>query len=182
MPDYIRSHCPGGTFFFALVTYNRRTIFESPLARRLLRQAWILEMLVRPFIIEAICLLPEHIHCMLRLPEGDGNYSLRLGAIKARFTQVYLKYIGHVDSRNESRIQKGERTVWQRRFWEHTIRDDDDFRRHVEYIHYNPVKHGLVTRVVDWPWSSFHRHVRQGIYSSDWGGDVRLDDGMPFGE
>jgi putative transposase len=122
-----------------------------------------------PFQIDAVCLLPEHIHCIWTLPEGDVDYSMRWKEIKRTFTQAYLDQIGPGGPRNASRQKQGEAAVWQRRFWEHTLRDEEDFNRHVDYIHYNPVKHGLVNRVADWPWSSFHRYVEMGYYERDWG-------------
>ena len=182
MAHYIRATCPGGTFFFTLVTYDRIPIFEEALSRRLLRKAWIAEMRIRPFFQEAICLLPEHLHFVLRLPEGDSDFSTRISGIKARFTRAYLGS-GHGEL-GEKRVRrdKGERAVWQRRYWEHMIRDDEDYRRHVDYVHYNPVKHGLVRNVRDWPWSSFHRYVKNGVYSSDWGSDSLEIGNQSFGE
>ena len=108
-----------------------------------------------PFSTDAICLLPDHIHCVWTLPEADQNYSTRWKEIKRRFTNGYLDEIGPVEIRNQSREKRGEASIWQRRFWEHTIRDQEDLDRHINYIHYNPVKHGLVQRVRDWQWSSF---------------------------
>ena len=168
MPNYKRAYCPGGTFFFTLVTYERRPFLTDPISLRLLRQAWREETRSRSFDLEAICLMPDHLHFIMRLPEDDSNYSIRISAIKARFTKSILKSNNNDTKCCALKRGKGERTVWQHRFWEHMIRDEDDFRCHVEYIHYNPVKHGLVSNVKDWPWSSFHRYVRDGIYSSDW--------------
>jgi putative transposase len=128
-----------------------------------------------PFGIDAVCLLPEHIHCIWTLPEGDANYSLRWKEIKRLFTKGYLEQIGSGEFRNESRLSRGEAAVWQRRFWEHTIQDEGDLNRHRDYIHYNPVKHGLVHSVVEWPWSSFHKYVRLGYYDTGWGETVGED-------
>jgi len=169
MSNYIRAIWPGGSFFFTLVTYNRQPIFKDIHSRRLLRKAWLLSMRKKPFYLEAICLLPEHIHFIMRLPENEIDYSTRIASIKGRFTKIFLSEIKTADFGTRRR-GKGERTVWQHRFWEHMIKDENDFIRHVEYIHYNPVKHGHVQRVRDWPWSSFHRYVRQGVYPFDWGG------------
>ncbi len=174
MPNYIRAHCPGGTFFFTVVPYNRNSFLKPLQSRRILGHAWIAEMRSRPFTLEAICLLRDHLHFIMSLPEGDDDYSLRKSAIKTRFTKMFLK----ANISNEYGVRyrrKGERSVWQMRFWEHMIRDDEDFWHHVDYIHYNPVKHDLVTRVRDWPWPSFHQYVRMSIYTSDWAEDLSSD-------
>ena len=120
----------------------------------------------------AVCLLPEHLHCIWSLPEGDADYSKGWKEIKRKFTRGYLLEVGPGGERNASRVRRGEAAVWQRRFWEHTMRDEGDLNRHLDYIHYNPVKHGLVKNVSDWPWSSFHRYVREGCYAEDWGETV----------
>ncbi len=135
-----------------------------------------------PFETVAISLLPEHLHCVWTLPEYDQNYSIRWKEIKRLFTKGYLEEIGPGEDRNASRQKRGEAAIWQRRFWEHTIRDQEDFNRQIEYIHYNPVKHGLVTRVVDWPWSSFHRFAKMGLYSPEWGPDEEKILKTVFGE
>jgi putative transposase len=122
-----------------------------------------------PFFVDAACLLPEHLHCIWTLPEEDADYSLRWREIKRLFSHEYVRQIGEGGFRNESRQKRREVAVWQRRFWEHTLRDGQDFNRHVDYIHFNPVKHGLVKRAADWPWSSFHRYVKMGFYDPGWG-------------
>ena len=109
-----------------------------------------------PFSNNAICLLPNHLHFIWTLPEGDSNYPVRWASIKALFSKYYLQHGGKDGNRNDSRKHKGEAAIWQRRYWEHFIRDDEDFRKHFDYIHYNPVKHGLVKNVSQWKWSSFH--------------------------
>jgi putative transposase len=125
-----------------------------------------------PFETIAVCLLPEHLHCIWRLPEGDANYAMRWREIKSRFTRRYLEEVGPGGERNDSRQKRKEAAIWQRRFWEHTIESEDDLEEHMDYIHYNPVKHGLVERATDWPYSSFLRYVKVGIYDEDWqGGD-----------
>jgi putative transposase len=182
MPNYKRVYIPGGTFFFTVVTYDRRPILTDPISRRLLRQSWLLEKRCRPFDLEAICLMPDYIHFIFRLPEQDSDYSTRISGMKARFTKSFLENKNGYNGMYITKLGKGERTVWQHRFWEHMIRDEDDFRRHVDYIHYNPVKHGLVSNVKDWPWSSFHRYVRDGIYTSDWGSDFIAKDDCSLGE
>jgi putative transposase len=121
----------------------------------------------RPFTIEAIVILPDHLHCIWTLPSGDADFSSRWHDIKARFAAQ----ISRGERLSARRLRKGERGIWQRRFWEHVIRDECDYERHVDYIHYNPVKHGQVTRVADWPYSSFHRYVERGIYNPEWAAD-----------
>ncbi len=112
--------------------------------------------------------LPDHIHAVWTLPPGDADFSLRWRLIKIDFA----KAVPNIERRSAVRMARGERGIWQRRFWEHLIRDDGDFRRHVEYCYINPVKHGLVARVGDWPYSSFHRDVRAELFPEDWAGDV----------
>jgi putative transposase len=172
MPEYRRTWSPGGTFFFTLVTYNRRPIFQDEGARKILREAFAFgAQKVGPFQIDAMCLLPEHLHCTWTLPEKDGDYSTRWKVIKSYFSHRYIRGGGIPGSLTTSKFQKGEVGVWQRRFWEHEIRDMEDYRRHLDYIHYNPVKHGLVDTVRAWPWSTFHRYVREGYYDLDWGSE-----------
>jgi len=183
MPEYRRTFTPGGTFFFTVVSYHRLPIFTSERAREILRAAWRDVQTRYPFTIEAVCLLPEHIHCIWTLPEGDGNTSVRWKEIKHLFTRQYLNEIGPASERSASRLNRGEAAVWQRRFWEHDIRDETDFNRHMDYLHYNPVKHRLVNALGDWPWSSFHRYVRLGYYPADWGADREPDiSSFAFGE
>ena len=172
MPQYRRSRLEGGTYFFTVVTYNRLPILTGDEARGLLHSAWIEACRRSPFETVAVCLLPEHIHCIWSLPEGDADYARRWSEIKRFFTKGYLLHLGSGEARNESRLKRREAAVWQRRFWEHTIRDEEDLNRHLDYIHYNPVKHGLVKSVAEWPWSSFHRYVRMGYYEEGWGEGV----------
>jgi len=183
MPEYRRSLIEGGTYFFTVVTYNRRPILISTEARNLLRSAWMDVRKRFPFTTDAVCLLSEHIHCIWTLPDGDLNYSVRWKEIKRLFTKSYLERIGPGETRSESRVKRGEATIWQRRFWEHTIRDQTDLNHHLDYIHYNPVTHGLVQTVSDWPWSSFHRYVKMGYYETNWGETVGQEvKGMVCGE
>jgi len=169
MTDYRRWYAPGGTFFFTVVTYRRRPFLTDPLARRCLRHAFQVVRSKRPFEIVAIVLLPDHLHALWTLPRGDADYSVRWRRIKEEFTQRYLSEGGLELERTASRRQRNERSVWQRRFWEHAIRDEADLERRFDYIHYNPVKHGLATCPRDWPFSSFHRCVREHHYPADWG-------------
>jgi putative transposase len=118
-------------------------------------------------VMEAVVILPEHLHCIWQLPPGDDNYCTRWRLIKSYFSRRQEPG----ERRSESRLRQGERGIWQRRYWEHRIRDEQDYARHVDYIHYNPVKHGLVARVQDWPYSTFYRWVERGVYTETWGGD-----------
>jgi len=129
-----------------------------------------------PFVIDAIVVLPDHLHAVWTLPPGDADFSLRWRMIKSRFAQALPKQ----ERLSDVRKARGERGIWQRRFWEHLIRDEADYARHVEYCYINPVKHGLVARVRDWPHSSFHRDVRAGFFPADWAGEV--EQGREFGE
>ena len=135
----------------------------------LLREAFRKVMEQHPFQIDAAVILPDHLHCLWTLPPGDADFSTRWRLIKSYFSRhCGESCAGPVSA---SRQRKQEKAVWQRRFWEHQIRDEVDFARHLEYIHYNPVKHGLVESPLDWEYSSFHRYVRQGIYNSEWGAE-----------
>lgn len=167
MPEYRRARAAGGTFFFTVVTYRRQPLLTAAPVRMALREAIIEVRRQWPFDVEAWVLLPDHLHCVWRLPADDGNYSARWAAIK-RFVTQRVPHPGLSGTR--SRLARQEGSLWQRRFWEHQIRDEDDLRRHVDYIYWNPVKHGLVRRVTDWPYSTFHRDIRLGRYPADWGG------------
>jgi putative transposase len=163
MPDYIRTHIPGASYFFtvALLERHRHLLTENISA---LRAAFRSVRQTRPFRIDAIVVLPDHLHCIWTLPTGDADFSTRWRLIKGRFAQA----IPPEEPCSPRRVRKGERGIWQRRFWEHVIRDEEDFAAHADYIHYNPVRHGWVERVADWPYSSFHRYVRAGIYPRHW--------------
>ena len=166
MVAYRRNFVPGGTFFFTVTIADRRSSVLIDCVDAL-RMAFRVTRKERPFSIDAIVILPDHLHATLTLPPDDSDFSGRWRRIKSLFThQVIARGI------STSRNDKGEYRLWQRRFWEHTIRNEADFERHADYIHYNPVKHGLVSQVVDWRYSSFHRYVRQGILPMDWGGKL----------
>ena len=164
MTDYRRAQFEGGYYFFTVVTYERRPFLIDDLARKCLRCAWRQTRQERPFEVVALCLLPDHLHSIWRLPEADRDFSGRWSRIKAGFTRLYLAEGGQELAQTQSRLTRRERGVWQRRFWEHQIRDESDLQRHVDYIHYNPVKHGLVEAVEDWPWSTYHRYARENDY------------------
>ncbi|HEB94726.1 MAG TPA: transposase [Gammaproteobacteria bacterium] len=181
MPNYRRSAVPGARYFFTLVTYRRQPILVNPESRTILRQVIEDVRQQHPFTIDAWVLLPDHMHCLWTLPDQDADYSRRWGMIKAGFTKQVKPLFQRGARLNQSRQRHREGTIWQRRFWEHQIRDEVDFQRHMDYIHFNPVKHGLVTEIIAWPYSTFHRYVRTGVYSKDWGGDFNAPD-TGFGE
>jgi len=169
MPKYRRAHIPGGTFFFTLKTERNATIFRDQLAVRILgdpiretKQFW-------PFEMNAIVLLHDHLHTIWSLPAGDADFSKRWAWLKKEFTRRYLAAGGVEQRTSASRKKNRRRGVWQQRFWEHAIEGEDDFEAHFDYIHFNPVKHGYVSRPVDWPYSSFHRWVKKGVYEPNWG-------------
>jgi putative transposase len=174
MPNYRRAFVSGGTFFFTVATHQRRAFLTTPLARSCLRNSFRLVRERLPLAIEAIVLLPDHLHCVWSLPPGDSDYPDRWRQIKSLFTREYLSRGGSEAGTSLSRALHGERGIWQRRYYEHTVRDELDLKRCVDYLHLNPVKHRLVERVSNWPWSSFHRYVRLGEYSADWGGSSEL--------
>lgn len=168
MRQYRRNRT-GQIFFFTLVTYRRRRILTTEIGRLALRKAIHEVKQGHPFKTIAIALLPDHIHAVWQLPAKDNDYSRRWRLIKSRFTRMWLEQNGNSLEPTPSRQRRGEQAIWQRRFYEHTCRDEADVTRCIEYTHINPVKHQLVNRVVDWPWSSFHRYVSQGYYPVDWG-------------
>ncbi|MEH2412989.1 REP-associated tyrosine transposase [Nostoc sp.] len=169
MTNYRKSRIEGGTYFFTQVTHQRQPWLCTDVARPLLRSAFLKVREKYPFAIDAIVLLPDHIHCIWTLPPNDSDYATRWRLIKSDVTKQGASKLQLLANRSESRQKRRESNLWQRRFWEHWIRDDADFARHCDYIHYNPVQHGLCQRAMDWKYSSFHRYVAQGIYSVDWG-------------
>ena len=163
MTDYRRNRVPGGTYFFTVNLLDRRSglLVEHI---DLLREAVRAVKRRRPFHIDAWVVLPEHLHAVWTLPEGDADYSGRWRSIKIAFA----KGLPNTERRSAVRLAKGERGIWQRRFWERTIRDDADYAAHIDYVHVNPLKHALVERVAEWPYSTFHRAVARGVYDADW--------------
>ena len=176
MTGYRRNFVAGGGFFFTVNLAERRLrLLTDRIAA--LRAAFRDVLRRHPFEIAAIVVLPDHLHAVWRLPPDDADFAVRWRLIKSAFSRSLPS--GELIS--DGRAAKGERGIWQRRYWEHTIRDERDIARHIDYIHINPVKHGYVSRVVDWPYSSFHRMVRRGVYPPDWAGDVSGEEGE-FGE
>ena len=169
MPNFRRYYVPGGTYFFTVVAHERRPILDSDVARSDLRAAIRAVRSKHPFTMTAVVLLPDHLHAVWTLPAGDADYSGRWAKIKEKFTRVHLRRGGAEGGVSRSRRGRRGRGVWQERFWEHTVRDEDDLKRCVDYLHSNPVKHGLVSRARDYPWSSFHRFVEAGEYEPGWG-------------
>ena len=151
--QYRRAFVPGATHFFTVVTARRRPLFGDAAACDLRRRAFRQVAQQRPFTVNTMVVLPDHLHCLWTLPPDDVDYPARWRLIKTWVTQRH----------------GADRPLWQPRYWEHLIRDDTDYRQHVEYIHYNPVKHGYVSRPLQWPYSSFRRYVKAGLYPEDWG-------------
>ncbi|OWW18994.1 REP-associated tyrosine transposase [Noviherbaspirillum denitrificans] len=176
MPTYRRNIIPGATYFFTVTLLDRSSALLTTHVETL-RAAFRYTQQRHPFEVDAIVVLPEHLHAIWTLPPGDADYATRWRLIKGHFS----RNIPAGETRSPSRSGKGERGLWQRRYWEHTIRDDEDFERHVDYIHFNPVKHGLVRMARDWGYSSFHRYVKKGLLPVDWGGCVDAVEGR-FGE
>ena len=177
MTNYRRNFVSGGSYFFTVNLANRRLRLLTDHID-ILKAAFRDTRARHPFTIDAVVVLPDHLHAMWTLPDGDRDFDTRWRLIKSSFSRALPKD----EDISASRLNKGERGIWQRRYWEHTLRDEGDLGRHFDYIHFNPVKHGYVNRVQDWPYSSFHRMVRLGIYPSDWVGRGVIDDKPEFGE
>jgi len=172
MSQYRRNYVEGGSYFFTVVIYMRQPLLDEmtiPILSKGLKEC----ISTRTFTVEAMVILPDHIHCIWQLPPTDDDYSSRWKFIKAFFTREYTRRVGKAVAKPTISMQKkSEKAIWQRRFWEHTIRDERDYRFHCDYIHYNPVKHGLVKSPRDWPHSRFHEFVEKGLYPESWGGPV----------
>jgi putative transposase len=175
MPDYRRTKAKGNTFFFTVVLADRSNALLVDEVNRL-RASYRLVQSRRSFETVAICILPDHLRAIWTLLEDDNDFSTRWALIKSGFSRGL-----DARPRSPSKIVKREKGIWQRRYWEHAIRDENDLARHIDYIHFNPVRHGHVSRVADWPHSSFHRYVEQGLLEVDWGGDMEEITGS-FGE
>ncbi|ARU89794.1 transposase [Pseudomonas sp. M30-35] len=163
MPNYRRARAQGATYFFTVNLRDRKSDL-------LIREIDLLRTTVRatkarhPFHIDAWVVLPEHMHCMWTLPTNDNEFALRWKVIKHAFSKRLLV----TEPRTVIQLHRRERGIWQRRYWEHLICDEQDYQLHFDYIHYNPLKHNHVRKLVDWPYSSFHRAVAMGIYPEDW--------------
>jgi len=170
MPDYRRFRIPGGCYFFTVNLLDRKS---SLLAERvdLLRKSVRIVKQRYPFHIDAWVVLPEHMHCIWTLPPNDDNFSGRWREIKKAFSRA----LPNNETRSTVRVRRNERGIWQRRFWEHAIRDERDYAAHMDYVHFNPVKHGWVKQASDWPYSSFHQWVRKKVYPQDWAGEGDME-------
>jgi len=170
MSRYRRADIPGATYFFTVLTYRRRLILCDAPVRAALRDAVKKVQSRHPFTIDAWVSLPDHLHTIWTLPAGDANYAMRWSLIKRRVSLACAEHYHRTNWMTASKIKHRESTFWQRRYWGHCITTESDYSRHRDYIAINPVKHGLVTQVRDWPYSTFHRDVERGIYPLDWGG------------
>lgn len=169
MPNYLRYRIEGGRYFFTVNLLERdKSLLVDHIG--LLRESVRVCKEKYPFHIDGWVVLPEHMHTIWTLPEGDDDFSGRWKMIKTYFS----KRLPKDERRSKVRIERGERGIWQRRFWEHAIRDERDYENHMDYLHFNPVKHGWVKRVIDWPYSSFHHHVKDGLYPADWSKEVEM--------
>lgn len=167
MSNYRRARIPGGTYFFTVVTHKRIGYFEDPDNVTRLRDAFRFVLRSRPFRIDAAVVLPDHLHMIWTLPDDDADYGTRWRLIKSRFSPLRSR----AAETSASLRRRSERPIWQRRFWEHTIKSEDELNRHMDYIHFNPVKHHLVERPSLWPFSSLQRAISTGIYPQGWGED-----------
>lgn len=168
--QYRRAWIEGGSFFFTVVTAERRPLFVSTKAVDALRMVFRVVRTRHPFDIDAMVVLPDHLHCIWSLPEGDADFATRWRLIKTWFTKHYDPALRIV--LNRARSEHAQQPLWQHRYWEHALRDEADKARHMDYIHFNPVKHGLVESAGEWPYSSFRRCVASGLYPPDWGQSV----------
>jgi putative transposase len=174
MPNYLRTRS-GSVYFFTVVAFDRRPILCHPTIRTTLRRAIEDVRKTRPFSVDGWVLMPDHLHCIWTLPPADADFSTRWSLIKRSVAHFSADIALDPSPRNPSHRKRRESTIWQRRFWEHLIRDDVDLARHLDYIHYNPVKHGHVARPIDWPYSTIHRYVSRGVYPVDWCGGTHKD-------
>lgn len=168
--QYRRADIKGASYFFTVNLANRKS---SALMDNInaLRESIRTVKIRHPFKIDAMVIMPDHLHAIFTLPEGDNDYAKRWSLIKSGFSRQIPK----IENISPSRASKGERGIWQRRYWEHCIRDDNDYEAHVNYIHYNPVKHGYVQHAVDWPYSSIHQYIKNGYINREWAGDKKID-------
>jgi putative transposase len=166
---YRRVFVPGASYFFTLITHERAQLFSDAANVDRWRRAVAKVRRTRPFVVEAEVVMLDHLHTLWTLPQADADYATRLRLIKTAFTKDMA--FGDGVTASESRASKGERDVWQRRYWEHVIRDERDFQAHLDYIHINPVKHGVVARPGDWPHSTFRLWLERGVYDHCWGTD-----------
>ena len=179
MATYRRLKTAGGCYFFTVVTYKRNPILTHPDVRNALRKAIIDVRQSMPFVIDAWVLLPDHLHCVWTLPQGDDDYSARWSRVKRQVSRE-CRYLLGEQQLSDSQKTRREIQFWQRRFWEHQIRDEADFEHHLNYIHFNPVKHGYCQVASQWQWSTLHRFIQQGVLSADWGHNLVLPDDIGY--
>jgi len=182
MSCYRRAAVAGGTFFFTVVTFGRQAFLTDVEVRVALRESIMRTRTTLGFEIDAWVLLPDHLHCIWTLPPGDADFSMRWRLIKTMVTQKCRHRLEKSGLMTLRRLEKSQSTLWQNRFWEHRIRDDDDMEKHVNYVHWNPVKHGHVRNPADWPYSSIHRYIEGGLISPQWGSECLDAPGDSFGE
>ena len=173
---YRRAYVPGGTFFFTLNLNDRSSTLLTDQIH-LLRDSMRQVIIRHPVKILAMVILPDHLHAVWSLPPDDDDYSLRWSLIKSGFSRA----LPRTEFVSSSRSRKRERGIWQRRFWEHLIRDDQDLENHVDYVHINPVKHGYVMVAADWQYSTIHRYIKTGDLSADWAVQTEIHE-PNFGE
>ncbi len=182
MPNYRRAKTKGGTYFFTVVTYRRQNILCDEVVRNAFRIGIQNTRTTNPFTIDAWVLLPDHLHCIWTLPHNDANFGVRWAMIKRHVTKTCGPVLYRDEWMTQSKRRRKESTIWQRRFWEHQIRDEQDHENHVDYIHYNPVKHNLAECAKNWPYSTFHRYVQKGFYDENWGGENIVNSKNDYGE
>ena len=170
MPNYRRTRIAGGTYFFTVVTFRRLPLLASSSAISALRSSFEAVMTRHPFTVEAMVIMPDHLHCIWTLPDGDHDFSTRWRLVKAGFSRACQR--SPAEQIPWSLLRKREKDVWQQKLWEHCIRDDMDFNAHCDYIHYNLVKHGLAQSPAEWQHSTFRLFVQAGFYPRDWGHDI----------
>ena len=180
MPNYRRAFVPGGSFFFSVVLHRRRRLFDDRVAVSILGSVFRRCQLRWPFTVNAIVLLPDHLHAIWSLPPGDSEYPKRWGWVKKEFTKRWIEIGGQDYVVSQARKRQRRKGIWQPRYWEHTLEDEEDFERHFDYIHWNPVKHGHVRCPHEWQHSSFHRYVRLGVYDRRWGCFTEQMQNPPF--
>ena len=173
-PGY-RQPNSGNTYFFTLVSFRRNPILCLPPLRTALRRAIVDVRATHPFDIDAWVLMPDHLHCILTLPEGDLDHATRWATIRSAVSRAALVSTVSTGTRNPSRIAHRDASIWERRIDAHPIRDEREFERHVDYIHVNPVRHGHAASAADWPYSTFHRYVKNGVYLPEWNGTRQVE-------
>ena len=174
---YRRADITGGTYFFTINLADRKSrLLVDEIDK--LRDSINKVKKSHPFVLDAMVVLPDHLHLLMTLPYGDSDFPTRIRLIKSHFSRQIPK----TENIKISRISKQERGIWQRRYWEHLIRDEIDFERHVDYIHYNPVKHGYVEQAARWEYSTIHKYIEKGLLSPDWGSNQEQTLESLFGE